>query len=275
MGDSKDTLTKLELNDGKMQSSSAPDLLGNTMSSRESLDVIRAGKSQSSATSDYLPQGSQLLDLYAFDGSSMYKNSYQFDSSSMDRDVYKFDGVNVPGDQSRKEEPKKSYIQHHEKCGDLDLTIDARGELFGLKDKHHTFRRFGDEWVEDFEGGKTTKSVGKVEVNKQDGSYSFTNENGKYKYDGQGQLVEAPAGDGQSRKFHYDSNGQLDQIDGRLGHWDRQVINGQISWKNTNGTVWNGDFKATEAGLEFHADNGVSWGFTAQGKDLRLNPTDK
>lgn len=44
--------------------------------------------------------------------------------------------------------------------------------------------------------------IGNVEVNKQDGSYSFTNENGKYSYDSKGQLVEAPAGgNGQTKSF--------------------------------------------------------------------------
>ncbi len=303
MGDSKDSFTKSELNESKMQSTAAPDLLGNSMTSKESMQAFRADSARtSSSTYDFLPspdliygvdsapaKQSQKLaqqlssaasdkDLYRFDGAPIVdKDVYQFDGSYVGgKNVYKFDGVNVPGDQSHKDAgPKKSYMQHHEKWGCLDLTIDARGELFGLKDKHHTFRKFGDDWYEDLDGGKTSKHIGKVEVNKQDGSYSFTNENGKYRYDSQGQLVEAPAGDGHSRKFHYASNGQLDQIDGRLGHWDRQVINGHVSWKNSNGVVWNGDFKVTEDGLEFRGENGVGYNFTAQGKDLRLNATDK
>lgn len=300
MGDSKDSFTKVELNESKMQSTSTPDLLGNSMTSKDSMVAFRTDAARtSSSTYDYLPatelsygvsakqshKSAQQFDaaapdnnLYKFDGSPVppEKDLYQFDGTSIYQNVYKFDGVNVPGDASKKDAPlKKCYVQHHEKSGGLDLTVDARGELFGLKDKHHTFRKFGDEWFEDIDGGKTTKKIGKVEVNKQDGSYSFTNENGKYSYDSKGQLVEAPAGNGQTRKFHYDANGQVDQIEGRLGHWDRQVINGKVSWKNANGVVWNGDFKVTEEGLEFRGDNGVSWGFTAQGKDVRLPALEK
>ena len=307
MGDSRDSFTKLEQNETKTQTTSAPDLLGNSMSSRESLDVVRAGNSKASSNYDFLPASTDLLyqfdgspvkqshksaqqfsgavsgkDVYQFDGSPVNKDVYTFDGSFVDKNVYKFDGnfsnTNFnTGEKSHKDsspEHKKCYVQHHEKAGKLDLTIDARGELFGLKDAHHTFRKFGDEWFEDLDGGKTSKKIAKVEAHK-DGSYSFTNENGKYSYDNKGQLVEAPAGDGHSRKFHYDSNGQVDQIDGRLGHWDRQVINGHVSWKNADGRVWNGDFKVTEDGLQFNGDNGISWGFTAQGKDLRLKPTDK
>lgn len=300
MGDSKDSFTtRAELNESKMQSTSTPDLLGNSMTSKDSMVAFRTDAARSSSsTYDYLPatelsydastkqshksaqqfgSAASDKDLYKFDGSPIVdKNLYQFDGASIYKNDYKFDGVNAPVEHSQKDAaPKKSYIQHHEKSGSLDLTIDARGELFGLKDKHHTFRKFGDEWFEDLDGGKTSKNIGKVEVNKQDGSYSFTNENGKYSYDSKGQLVAAPAGDGQTRKFHYDAKGQVDQIDGRLGHWDRQVVNGKVSWKNSNGVVWNGDFKVTEEGLEFRGDNGVAWGFTAQGKDLRLPATEK
>ncbi len=300
MGDSKDSFTtRAELNESKMQSTSTPDLLENSMTSKDSMVAFRADAARSSSSTDkYLPatelsydastkqshksaqqfgSAASDKDLYKFDGSPIVdKDLYKFDGASIYKDDYKFDGMNVPGEHSQKDAaPKKTYIQHHEKSGSLDLTIDARGAVFGLKDKHHTFRKFGDEWFEDIDGGKTSTKIGKVEVNKQDGSYSFTNEIGKYSYDSKGQLVEAPAGDGHTRKFHYDAKGQVDQIDGLLGHWDRQVINGKVSWKNSNGVVWNGDFKVTEEGLEFRGDNGVAWGFTAQGKDLRLPATEK
>ncbi len=105
-----------------------------------------------------------------------------------------------------------------------------------------------------------------------DGSHSIDSpeHGGLLAYDKDGNLIQAPAGDGQVRKFHY-TNGQLDQVDGRLGHWDRVEKDGKVSWKNRDtGAVWDGDMKVNPKTneLEFRGRNGVAWNFTTTGKDV-------
>lgn len=105
-----------------------------------------------------------------------------------------------------------------------------------------------------------------------DGSYSINSPEygGTLKYDKDGNLVEAPAGDGQVRKFHY-TNGQLDQIDGRLGHWERVEKDGKVSWRNERtGAVWEGEMHVNVKtnDLEFRGRNGVAWNFTTKGQDV-------
>jgi len=236
MGDSKDSLPKLELNENKMHSVKAPDLLGNTMCSKESLDVFRRGTVNASAMCDVLPP------------------------------------IQITGDSNK----QQSYAQHHEKFGSLDLIVDAKRELFGFTDGHgNTFTKFDGKWSERIEGEKQAHSIENLKINK-DGSYSFTNELGKFSYDSKGQLTEAPAGDGHSRKYHYNEKGELDKIDGRLGHWEREVKDGHVCWVNkNNGAIWKGDFTVKQDMLEFHAENGVTWGFTAQGKDVQVKVDEK
>jgi hypothetical protein len=181
----------------------------------------------------------------------------------------------------------------HEKRGPVDVTSDEYGEMIAVKDSRgNTFTKRSDgKWVEHGDYGDTTvenltvDSKGNLSYDyngkdththnqwNADGSYSFdSKDQGKLVYDKDNNVVEAPAGDGHSRKFHY-TNGQLDQIDGRLGHWDRVVKDGQVSWVN-KGTkaVWEGDFRvnAGSDALEFRGHNGAAWEFTTTGRDLRL-----
>lgn len=105
-----------------------------------------------------------------------------------------------------------------------------------------------------------------------DGSYSIDSPEygGTLKYDKDGNLIEAPAGDGKVRTFHY-TNGQLDQIEGRLGHWDRVEKDGKVTWKNTKtGAVWEGEMQVNPKtnDLEFRGRNGVAWNFTTKGQDI-------
>ncbi|MBA3992487.1 MAG: hypothetical protein C0469_03100 [Cyanobacteria bacterium DS2.3.42] len=109
-------------------------------------------------------------------------------------------------------------------------------------------------------------------VRNADGSYSIKSPEygGTLKYDKDGNLVEAPAGDGKVRTFHY-TNGQLDQIDGRLGHWQRVEKDGKVSWVNEKTkAVWEGEMHVNVKtnDLEFRGRNGVAWNFTTRGQDV-------
>lgn len=181
-----------------------------------------------------------------------------------------------------------------EKRGSSEVTIDEYGEMFKVKDNHgNTYTKTSDgKWTQHYERGnyKTDEVVENVKVdgkgnisfdynNNQrnvhvhhehnaDGSFSYVNEFGKFVYDKDQQLVEAPAGAGHNRKLHY-TNGQLDQIDGRLGHWDRVQKDGQVSWVNKDsGLVWKGDFKMNLDMLEYKGQNGTAWAFTPWGTDV-------
>jgi hypothetical protein len=181
----------------------------------------------------------------------------------------------------------------HEERGNTEVVTDEYGKMFEVKDNRgHTFTKTPDgKWVDRSENDKEHKHdnvVKNVKVDDKgnityddnnnakmhyqqnsDGSHSVTNEFGKTSYDKDGNCIEAPAGAGHSRKFHY-TNGQLDQIEGNLGHWDRVTKNGQVSWVNKNsGAVWNGDFKLQSDGeLEYSGRNGANWSFTVWGKDI-------
>ncbi len=109
-------------------------------------------------------------------------------------------------------------------------------------------------------------------VRNADGSYSINSPEygGTLKYDKDGNLVEAPAGDGKVRTFHY-ANGQLDQIDGRLGHWQRVEKDGKVSWVNEQTkAVWEGEMHVNVKtnDLEFRGRSGVAWNFTTRGQDV-------
>ncbi len=83
-------------------------------------------------------------------------------------------------------------------------------------------------------------------------------------FDKQGRVAETSGEDFTTRKFHYDENGKLDQIDGKLGHWDRSTdANGKTAWTNKNtGAVWHGEFNVDKSGdLHFKTANGTSHTF--------------
>ena len=189
----------------------------------------------------------------------------------------------------------------HEKRGPVDVTIDEYGEMIEVKGKNgNTYTKTSDgKWTRHIEGAssKNDDVVENLKVDCQgnlsydynnneknvhvhhednaDGSWSYVNEYGKFVCDKDNQLVEAPAGEGHSRKFHY-TNGQLDQIDGRLGHWDRFEKNGQVSWVNKDtGTVWAGDFKMNGDNLEYTGQNGSAWAFTPWGTDVNKASNNK
>ncbi len=181
----------------------------------------------------------------------------------------------------------------HEKRGPVDVTSDEYGEMIAAKDAHgNTFTKRSDgKWTERTKFGDTVvenlkvdskgnlsfdNSVQKINSHEQwntDDSYSIeSKEQGKLVYDKDHRLAEAPAGDAHTRKFHY-TNGQLDQVDGRLGHWDRVVKNGQVSWVNKETkAVWEGDFTVNPGtdSLEFRGRNGAAWEFTKTGQDHRI-----
>ena len=83
-------------------------------------------------------------------------------------------------------------------------------------------------------------------------------------YDKEGRISETSGEDFTTRKFHYDESGKLDQIDGKLGHWDRSTnADGKTEWTNKNsGAVWQGEFNVDKNGdLHFNASNGKSFTF--------------
>lgn len=228
--------SRIEINDGKMQSTRTPDLLQNYMSCRESLDVFRASTVNARDICG-LPSTDHLLAQL--------------------------------NEQPQQEQVSKAvYVKH----GHMRCQLDEKGDVFAISDDQgHFFMKFHDKWTVTTEGVKGSREVSDVKVS-NDGSYSYKDDSGKFSFDKEGRLTEAPAGDGHARKFHYDGQGQLDKIDGRLGHWEKQVNDGKVSWINKDSkTVWEGDFKLNQGILEFHASNGVAWAFTPQGKDVRLN----
>lgn len=229
----------LEINESRMQSTRTPDLLGNTMSCKDSLDVFTKNTTNADALCGF-PKGDQLLTQ-----------------------------LSVPKDTKAPDAVCKAII---ERRGDVKCQLDEKGGLFTVDDGHgHYFMNFDGKWSMTTAGIKGCKDVTDLQVNK-DGSYSYKDASGKFSYDKQGHLAEAPAGDGHTRKYHYDKDGHIDQIDGRLGHWERQVKDGHVSWVNKDTkAVWQGDFKLNNDGtLEFHANNGIAWGFTTHGKDVRI-----
>ena len=101
-------------------------------------------------------------------------------------------------------------------------------------------------------------------VKNDDRSITLTTKDGMYTQQANGasvvmvagRVTEATDADGHTRKFHYDKKGNLDKIDGHLGHWERQK-NGV--WKNTSTAAeWKGEFLVgSDGNLEFRRGNSV------------------
>lgn len=262
MGDSKGSFTNLELNEGKKESVQTPQLLGDTLTSRASHDVFRQSTSNVAEACGF---------------------------SSNDDLMKQLTESAKPGDL-----PQCKAIV--EKRGPIEVTKDECGEIVKVKDANFTYIKDTDgKWIQRDNGGryKDDKSVTNMKVDEKgnvsydynddarnvhvhhehnaDGSMSFTDENGKLTYNEKGQVVEAGSGNGRQRHFHYDEKGQLDQIDGNLGHWDRQVKDGHVSWVNKDsGVVWNGDFKMVLDRLQYRGDDGGAWEFTPWGTDIKI-----
>jgi hypothetical protein len=181
-----------------------------------------------------------------------------------------------------------------EKRGDRAVTVDANGQIESVTMPNGTIMRREKDgnWnaisTDGIEEGPVFKNVkvekdGTVSYDRNDkhivinndgsGSHEIMGGAGKVSFDKNGRITEAPAGDGRTRKFHYNEKGELDQIDGNLGHWDRQVgKDGKSEWVNRDsGDVWKGEF-------DINPDNGDVWyttpdgtqhTFTADGKDIR------
>lgn len=82
---------------------------------------------------------------------------------------------------------------------------------------------------------------------------------------------ETADGKGRGRKFQYDDKNQVQEIEGNLGHWERQTNDkGKTVWVNRDSkAVWEGDFKVLGNGdLIFTGHSGVKWRFTRNGKDI-------
>ncbi len=261
MGDSKGSYTNLELNESKKESVQTPQLLGDSMTSRASLDTFRTNVSKVAEACGF-PSGDDLMK--------------QLTESAK------------PGDLPRCE-------AHHEKRGPIEVTKDECGDIFEVKTVNWTFTKGADgKWIQhDNDGIVKDDVVSNVKVDDKgsysydynddkrnvhvhiehnaDGSNAYTDENGRLVYNEKDQVIEAGAGNGRQRKFHYDEKGQLDQIDGNLGHWDRQVKDGHVAWVNKDsGAVWNGDFQMKQDRLQYRGDNGGAWEFTPWGTDIRI-----
>lgn len=191
-----------------------------------------------------------------------------------------------------------------EKRGKFDVAVNERGEVTAITDKEGwTMRRAEDgNWYHISPDGKDldgTPQKGVYQNLRMDdkGNLSYdrdgrhieqradgtvinasTTDSSKFVWNSQGQLAEAPAGDGHQRKFHYDEQGKLDQIDGRLGHWERSTRDGQTVWVNKDTKEeWHGDFEVdrTNGDLHFKPRRGTHWTFTREGRDVRTKEDDE
>lgn len=115
-------------------------------------------------------------------------------------------------------------------------------------------------------------------IHNKDGTTDVYSDNKRHqlnhiKEDPQGHIVETENDDaGTHRKFHYDASGNLDQIDGRNGHWERGTDkDGQEQWINNSGKIWHGKMTVDEKGsLHYKSNYGhTNWEFTVDGKDVR------
>lgn len=197
------------------------------------------------------------------------------------------------GERSAQKRPRSEAI--NKKYGTLEYGYNKQGEHISITGPRgeYFYKGTNGKWVEhmppnrertvenfkfDKEGNMEFDVVGKNSISHHkrnaDGSHSIDSpeHGGKLVYDKNGNLTEAPSGDGHPpRKFHYDKDGKLDQIDGRLGHWDREVKDGKVTWVNKkSGARWEGEMsvnpKTNE--LEFRGRNGANWNFTTTGKDI-------
>ncbi len=191
------------------------------------------------------------------------------------------------------------YITHKEKLNGTDVYTNSKGEVVGIhkmdrNGKDEFWRRGKDgKWTFDA-NGKTVKmdeisdvtvdkggnihyrvdkhKISVVENNKQQrvtsddsGASVFLETEGNHT-----RPVATTDGKGHGRKFHYDKDNKVDQIDGHLGHWERRTnAKGETEWvNNKNKAVWKGEFEVKSNGdLIFKGQNGVTWKFTKEGKD--------
>lgn len=268
MGDSKISLTKFDSSDSKKESVDASHLAGELMTCKENLDPFRAQVSNVAELCGF-PSGNDLL--IQFNEKPHYPRC------------------------EKETDPKvlRCEAPVHKKYGNVDVTVDSSGDVIEFKSRGNTYTKRSDgKWVEHPDNPAYSDSVlDNVTIDKEgnftydynddergvhvhhewnaDGSFSFTDSFGKSVYNEHVQLVEAPSGEGRIRKYHY-TDGQLDQIDGNLGHWDRVVTDGHVSWVNQDkGYIWNGDFKIyAGSDLQFKSDEGTTWTFTRWGTDV-------
>lgn len=186
-----------------------------------------------------------------------------------------------------------------EKRGETDVYLNKQGDIVGIhrmtpngKDEFWK-REANGQWLQ-IEDGRTVRQpeISNVTVDKN-GDIHYRIDKHKLsvvdKKDGMQQIksdetgstvtykrgdhhpVATTDGKGHGRKFHYDKDGKVDQIDGHLGHWDRRTNSkGETEWVNRDSkAVWKGDFEVHSTGdLIFKGQNGVAWKFTPDGKDM-------
>ncbi len=263
MGDAKTDSTKLERSEGTTNGANMSTLGGELLVSKSSSDLF---KQQCKANDpSFLPSATDLLKPFTVTS-----------------------------------KPLECKAPTHEKRGQIDVTVDENGQVIevkGLKDT--TFIKQSDgSWEERMPGseawGHNKVYNVKVECNGDvsvdfgtgdkvahtrygnDGSFDYEDKNGKWKYNPAGQVIEAPAGDGTSRKFHYTGK-QLDEVEGRLGHWKRHDDNGHITWENEEkGLVWDGDMKVgLDLSFMYKSNDGSTvYTFDTDGKDVRKTAKD-
>jgi len=183
--------------------------------------------------------------------------------------------------------PSVSFDKH-EMRGDLDVTVNENNEVTSVtRPNGDTYRKVKDgEWnlrgkygsgtfVDNLQvsekGDLSFDTVENHSIMRADGSQTAISkaDGTKYEWDTAENLVEMPAGHGRVRKFHYDENNEIDQIDGNLGHWERRFDkNNQMEWVNTNTrAVWKGKLWVdSEGNLRFTARDGHHWAFKPDGK---------
>lgn len=144
-------------------------------------------------------------------------------------------------------------------------------------------------------GSHTVKHPDKsLDVYNKDGSYKHYSSRGLAEFDSNGNLVKeyenypdktmvrrdangrvegTVDADHKVRIFKYDSDGELNLIQGHTGTWKRMADeHGKNVWVNeSSGKVWNGEFKVDKEGnLHYapHDPRAQAWMFTRDGMDL-------
>lgn len=114
-------------------------------------------------------------------------------------------------------------------------------------------------------------------VHNKDGSTDVYSDNKRHeinhiKQDAHGRVVESENLESNThRKFQYDASGNLQQVDGRNGHWERGTDrDGNEQWTNNSGKVWHGKMTVDEKGsLHYKSNDGrTNLEFTVDGKDI-------
>lgn len=118
----------------------------------------------------------------------------------------------------------------------------------------------------------TQKDGSKMVVeNRGDGRSAATS------YDPQGRIVgtseelDPDLSNKYERQFGYDDQGNLNRIEGRLGHWEKRTgDDGKSYWQNTDkNLVWHGDFKIDHEGnLHYDSHKGKDYEFTRDGIEI-------